>query len=110
IAERGNVCESFAIYLKKTGRHEERQPFSALAARHAEQCAGDARALGRAAMILSWLGKRDEASQAFEQALKLADADQRVLQMVREGKVLDSWYPASADVRSILAYWQRANP
>jgi hypothetical protein len=107
LADEGNVLESFGIYVKATVRQKEMPEFVRLALQHTERCAADARAYGRAAMMLSWLGKDTEARAAFEQALKTANADSRVINMVREGKPIDSWYPVTPEVRIILGYWQR---
>jgi hypothetical protein len=107
LADEGNVLESFGIYVKSTARQKEMSEFVRLALQHTERCAADARAHGRAAMVLGWLGKDTEARAAFEQALKTANADSCVINMVREGKPIDSWYPVTPEVRTILGYWQR---
>jgi hypothetical protein len=108
LADEGNVLEAFGIYVKSTARQKEMPEFVRLALQHTERCAADARAHGRAAMVLSWLGKDTEARAAFEQALKTANADSCIIKMVRESKPIDSWYPVTPEVRTILGYWQRA--
>src|SRR4029077_6234417 len=109
LADQGDIIESFGIYAKSIGRQKEVPQFTQQVDLHGAQCSQDARALGRAAMVLCWLGRIEEARSAFGRALHIAKADNHIIEMVRTGAAIDSWYPMSADVKAILGFWQRAH-